>query len=408
MVLGGPAPLPGEYGFLGFEAHGLLREAPPDTAERVLVAVDCAQESRIVEQRLVEEAPLTIDIDHHHDNTPLRRRQPRRPGRVVDGRGAGGRLRRARRHDDPRDRRGAVHGRRHRHGALPVLEHDAQGAPARGRARRAGRGRDEGVRRGLRVDAVPEAEAARACARACDRARGRAHRRLRAPPGGLRRRRGRGAVLGGHHRPPPLRRRRRARRARARAPGRRRRGAQGLAPLASGRRRRVGDRAQLRRRRPQAGRRVLDRSRDGRDHRAGSWTRSSPPTAATQADARPEGARADRCDPRRQGGGALVLRRRRPCPCADRGEDGSRGDAGPVRDRPPRPSLGACDGPPGPVHEARQALRDGDRPAWTDDDGRPGGRAGRRARPAGAGASSSAGSTRCAARWSSRSLRRRP
>ena len=69
MVLGGPAALPGEYRFLVFEAHGLLREAPPDTRDRVLVAVDCAQESRIVEQRLVEEAPLTIDIDHHHDNT---------------------------------------------------------------------------------------------------------------------------------------------------------------------------------------------------------------------------------------------------------------------------------------------------------------------------------------------------
>ena len=44
MVLGGTAPLPGEYGFLGLEAHGLLREAPADVAERVLVAVDCAQE----------------------------------------------------------------------------------------------------------------------------------------------------------------------------------------------------------------------------------------------------------------------------------------------------------------------------------------------------------------------------
>ena len=29
MVLGGAPPLPGEYGFLGFEDHGLLREAPP-------------------------------------------------------------------------------------------------------------------------------------------------------------------------------------------------------------------------------------------------------------------------------------------------------------------------------------------------------------------------------------------
>ena len=69
MVLGGPAPLPGEYHFLGLEAHGLARSAPQDTADRVLVAVDCAQESRIVEPRLVEEARLTINIDHHHDNT---------------------------------------------------------------------------------------------------------------------------------------------------------------------------------------------------------------------------------------------------------------------------------------------------------------------------------------------------
>ena len=69
MVLGGPAPLPGEYHFLGLEAHGLARSAPQDMADRVLVAVDCAQESRIVEPRLVEEARLTVNIDHHHDNT---------------------------------------------------------------------------------------------------------------------------------------------------------------------------------------------------------------------------------------------------------------------------------------------------------------------------------------------------
>jgi phosphoesterase RecJ-like protein len=68
MVLGGPAPLPGEYAFLDLAARGLRREAPADVAERVLVAVDCAQESRIVESRLLE-AALTVDIDHHHDNT---------------------------------------------------------------------------------------------------------------------------------------------------------------------------------------------------------------------------------------------------------------------------------------------------------------------------------------------------
>ena len=38
------------------------------SSERVLVAVDCAQENRIVESRLLE-AALTVDIDHHHDNT---------------------------------------------------------------------------------------------------------------------------------------------------------------------------------------------------------------------------------------------------------------------------------------------------------------------------------------------------
>jgi phosphoesterase RecJ-like protein len=68
MVLGGASPLPGEYGFLGLEEKGLQREAPADVADRVLVAVDCAQANRIVEGRLLE-ASLTIDIDHHHDNT---------------------------------------------------------------------------------------------------------------------------------------------------------------------------------------------------------------------------------------------------------------------------------------------------------------------------------------------------
>jgi phosphoesterase RecJ-like protein len=69
MVLGGIAPLPGEYAFLDLAGRGLLREAPPDLGERVLVAVDCAQESRIVEPTLVDGAMLIVNIDHHHDNT---------------------------------------------------------------------------------------------------------------------------------------------------------------------------------------------------------------------------------------------------------------------------------------------------------------------------------------------------
>ena len=69
MVMGGLAPLPGEYGFLQLDAHGLVREVPADAAERVLVAVDCAQASRIADPQLVTTAPLTLNIDHHHDNS---------------------------------------------------------------------------------------------------------------------------------------------------------------------------------------------------------------------------------------------------------------------------------------------------------------------------------------------------
>ncbi len=68
MYLAGPAPLPGEYGFLGL--NGLLRDLPDDHGERVLVAVDCANESRLGSaEEALRDAPFTLDIDHHHDNT---------------------------------------------------------------------------------------------------------------------------------------------------------------------------------------------------------------------------------------------------------------------------------------------------------------------------------------------------
>ena len=67
MVLSGPAPLPAEYGFLDLE-NALLRDVPTDHAERVLVAVDCAQESRLTDAALLE-AEVVVNIDHHHDNT---------------------------------------------------------------------------------------------------------------------------------------------------------------------------------------------------------------------------------------------------------------------------------------------------------------------------------------------------
>ena len=69
MYLTGDVPLPREYQFMPLGA--LLRGAPPaDAAERVLVAVDCAKETRLASDApLVERAPLVVNIDHHHDNT---------------------------------------------------------------------------------------------------------------------------------------------------------------------------------------------------------------------------------------------------------------------------------------------------------------------------------------------------
>jgi phosphoesterase RecJ-like protein len=71
MVLAGEAPLPGEYGFLDLAGRGLLRDVPADTRgrlDRVLVAVDCAQETRLTDDRLLE-AAVVVNVDHHHDNT---------------------------------------------------------------------------------------------------------------------------------------------------------------------------------------------------------------------------------------------------------------------------------------------------------------------------------------------------
>jgi len=68
MLLAGDVPLPAEYGFMRLDE--LVREPPVDAAERVLVAVDCAKEQRLGPvPDLLERAPLSLDIDHHHDNS---------------------------------------------------------------------------------------------------------------------------------------------------------------------------------------------------------------------------------------------------------------------------------------------------------------------------------------------------
>src|ERR671935_22078 len=68
MYLYGDAPLPREYGFMPLE--GLRREPPADASERVLIALDCANEQRLgPEPTVLERVPLTINVDHHHDNS---------------------------------------------------------------------------------------------------------------------------------------------------------------------------------------------------------------------------------------------------------------------------------------------------------------------------------------------------
>src|SRR4051812_33689248 len=68
MYLYGTAELPREYSFMALDR--VAREIPADIAERTLLAVDCANASRIGPKvDLVGQAAFTIDIDHHHDNT---------------------------------------------------------------------------------------------------------------------------------------------------------------------------------------------------------------------------------------------------------------------------------------------------------------------------------------------------
>src|ERR687886_436744 len=68
MYLYGSAPLPGEYAFMPLEE--LHRELPPDAAERILVALDCANESRLgPDPEVLQLVRFIVDVDHHHDNS---------------------------------------------------------------------------------------------------------------------------------------------------------------------------------------------------------------------------------------------------------------------------------------------------------------------------------------------------
>jgi phosphoesterase RecJ-like protein len=68
MYLSGSAPTPAEYRFL--DLTDVRRELPDDLEERILLAVDCANERRIGETNTgVDRAKLVVNIDHHHDNS---------------------------------------------------------------------------------------------------------------------------------------------------------------------------------------------------------------------------------------------------------------------------------------------------------------------------------------------------
>jgi bifunctional oligoribonuclease and PAP phosphatase NrnA len=68
MYLFGKVPLPHEYGFMDLDR--LRRTLPEDASERVVLALDCANERRLgPDPGLLEAAPLVVDVDHHHDNT---------------------------------------------------------------------------------------------------------------------------------------------------------------------------------------------------------------------------------------------------------------------------------------------------------------------------------------------------
>jgi bifunctional oligoribonuclease and PAP phosphatase NrnA len=68
MYLAGEAPLPGEYAWMPLDE--LRRRLPDDAGDRVVLALDCANESRLgPDPEVLVSAPLVVNVDHHHDNS---------------------------------------------------------------------------------------------------------------------------------------------------------------------------------------------------------------------------------------------------------------------------------------------------------------------------------------------------
>jgi bifunctional oligoribonuclease and PAP phosphatase NrnA len=72
MFLGGDSGIPEEFAFMALQE--LRRELPQDVAERVVFALDCASAQRTgLPAELLGEASLSLNVDHHHDNTRFAR-----------------------------------------------------------------------------------------------------------------------------------------------------------------------------------------------------------------------------------------------------------------------------------------------------------------------------------------------
>jgi phosphoesterase RecJ-like protein len=68
MFLHGETPLPREYAWMTFRE--LERRVPLDAQERVLLALDCANETRLgPDPEVLQQVPFVVNVDHHHDNT---------------------------------------------------------------------------------------------------------------------------------------------------------------------------------------------------------------------------------------------------------------------------------------------------------------------------------------------------
>jgi phosphoesterase RecJ-like protein len=68
MFLGGDTGIPQEYSFMALD--DLRRELPADASERILLALDCATERRMgLAEQVLRDAPVSLNVDHHHDNT---------------------------------------------------------------------------------------------------------------------------------------------------------------------------------------------------------------------------------------------------------------------------------------------------------------------------------------------------